>query len=79
MMFGDTIIGQGRKFRDGPRTIIVDAIRSGSAAKTPEGQAVMSRLLEGPRLEDNRESVRPGEASPRFPISVTFQKLRMLS
>ena len=41
MMLGDTIIRQGRKFRDDPRTIIVDAIRSGPAAKTPEGQAVM--------------------------------------
>ena len=68
VMFGESIISQGRKFRDDPRSVIVDAIRRGPAATTPEGQAVMSRLLAGPRLEDNRESVRPGESSPRIPI-----------
>ena len=68
MMFGAAIIEQGRKFRNDPRDMIVAAIRSGPAATTREGEAVMSRLLSGPRLEENCESIRPGDASPRVPI-----------
>ena len=68
MMFGAAIIEQGREFRSDPRDMIVAAIRSGPASKTREGQAVMSRLVSGPRLEDNCESVRPGDSSPRIPI-----------
>ena len=74
MMFGESIIAEGRKFRDDPRSAIIDAMRRGPAATTLEGQAVIDRLLTGPRLEDNRESVRPGEASPRVPIQRDVSK-----